>query len=145
MCSICAITGGAALRRQVERGDYRLAKRFDWLGVWFGAAGPDLAPRALNNHRDRRLRLYEQARLRDWMKPPARGVCRRMRHDGHYGLKACCVLRGEFLTRWSLLNPRKGLVSERPASSRHIRMYNAHHNPTTCCADIDGPCGETTR
>lgn len=42
----------------------RLDKGFDWLGVWFGAGGPDLAPRALNNHRARRLRLYEQARLR---------------------------------------------------------------------------------
>ncbi|MFV8762038.1 reverse transcriptase domain-containing protein [Yersinia enterocolitica] len=35
---------------------------FDWLGLWFGATGPTIAPRALENHRDRRVRLYEQAR-----------------------------------------------------------------------------------
>ncbi|EBV5086370.1 transposase [Salmonella enterica subsp. enterica serovar Minnesota] len=38
----------------------RVARGFDWLGVWFtdqGATG--IAPRALQNHRERRLRLEE--------------------------------------------------------------------------------------
>ncbi|MFV8809231.1 reverse transcriptase domain-containing protein [Yersinia enterocolitica] len=35
---------------------------FDWLGLWFGTKGPSIAPRALENHRARRVRLYEQAR-----------------------------------------------------------------------------------
>ncbi|WP_231748320.1 reverse transcriptase domain-containing protein [Burkholderia sp. ABCPW 14] len=42
----------------------RLEKGFDWLGVWFGAEGPAISPRALNNHHERCLRLYEQARRR---------------------------------------------------------------------------------
>ncbi|EPB4371632.1 hypothetical protein ACRPLT_004378 [Citrobacter freundii] len=40
-----------------------ISQGFDWLGVWFtdnGAAG--IAPRAKENHRQRCLRLYEQAR-----------------------------------------------------------------------------------
>lgn len=37
---------------------------FDWLGVWFTPAGTSIAPRALENHRAQRLRLYEQARRR---------------------------------------------------------------------------------
>lgn len=43
----------------------RAQKGFDWLGVWFtdqGATG--IAPRALQNHRERRLRLEEQSRRR---------------------------------------------------------------------------------
>ncbi|WP_261161852.1 reverse transcriptase domain-containing protein [Serratia fonticola] len=40
----------------------RVEKGFDWLGIWFGPEGTTLSPRALNNHRDRRLRLYERAR-----------------------------------------------------------------------------------
>ncbi|WP_244467832.1 reverse transcriptase domain-containing protein [Escherichia coli] len=43
----------------------RVEKGFDWLGVWFderGSAG--IAPRALENHRTRCLRLEEQARRR---------------------------------------------------------------------------------
>lgn len=39
----------------------KLEKGFDWLGIWYGDEGPTIAPRALNNHRERRLRLYEQA------------------------------------------------------------------------------------
>ncbi|WP_217480779.1 reverse transcriptase domain-containing protein [Enterobacter chuandaensis] len=42
----------------------RVEKGFDWLGVWFGAKGPTIAPRALNNHRERSLRLFEQAQRR---------------------------------------------------------------------------------
>jgi RNA-directed DNA polymerase len=38
----------------------RLEKGFDWLGIWFGMQGPSIAPRALSNHRERRMRLYEQ-------------------------------------------------------------------------------------
>ena len=42
----------------------RREKGFDWLGIWFAPDGPTIAPRALQNHRDRCVRLYEQARLR---------------------------------------------------------------------------------
>jgi hypothetical protein len=42
----------------------RLEKGFDWLGLWFSPEGTTIAPRALNNHRERCLRLYEQARRR---------------------------------------------------------------------------------
>ncbi|QXN62765.1 reverse transcriptase domain-containing protein [Serratia fonticola] len=42
----------------------RIEHGFDWLGVWFTPAGTTIAPRALENHRTRRLRLYEQARRR---------------------------------------------------------------------------------
>ena len=37
---------------------------FDWPGIGFGAEGATLSPRALNNHRERRARLFEQARRR---------------------------------------------------------------------------------
>ncbi|UTO02332.1 reverse transcriptase domain-containing protein [Serratia nematodiphila] len=40
----------------------RITQGFDWLGVWFTPAGAAIAPRALDNHRARRARLYEQAR-----------------------------------------------------------------------------------
>ncbi len=40
----------------------RIRHGFDWLGIWFAENGPAIAPRALNNHRERRARLYEQAR-----------------------------------------------------------------------------------
>lgn len=39
-----------------------MEKGFDWLGIWFGPEGLALAPCALNNHRERCLRLFEQAR-----------------------------------------------------------------------------------
>lgn len=42
----------------------RVEKGFDWLGIWFGADGATLSPRAINNHRERRVRLFEQARRR---------------------------------------------------------------------------------
>jgi RNA-directed DNA polymerase len=42
----------------------RVAKGFDWVGIWFGPDGLRIAPRALNNHRLHRLRLYEHARQR---------------------------------------------------------------------------------
>ncbi|EIT7187763.1 transposase [Serratia marcescens] len=45
----------------------RIENGFDWLGVWFSGEAPEIAPRALENHRIRRLRLYEQAR--------GRGLC----------------------------------------------------------------------
>ncbi|MFV8809238.1 hypothetical protein ACNSPD_04105 [Yersinia enterocolitica] len=40
----------------------KIEHRFDWLGLWFGAAGSTIAPRVLEDHRARRVRLYEQAR-----------------------------------------------------------------------------------
>ena len=40
----------------------RIEDGFEWLGVWFTSAEPAIGVRALNNHRERRLRLYEQAR-----------------------------------------------------------------------------------
>ncbi|MDT0175170.1 hypothetical protein Q9R34_03790 [Enterobacter sp. BRE11] len=42
----------------------RLSSGFDWLGIWFAPDGAAIAPRALNNHRERRVRLYERARRR---------------------------------------------------------------------------------
>ena len=40
----------------------RICNGFDWLGVWFSDCPPAIAPRALDNHIKRRMRLYEQAR-----------------------------------------------------------------------------------
>lgn len=40
----------------------RIEKGFDWLGVWFGAEGPTISERAITNHRERCVRLFEQAR-----------------------------------------------------------------------------------
>lgn len=40
----------------------RIEQGFDWLGVQFSTAGTTIAPRALENHRAQRVRLYEQAR-----------------------------------------------------------------------------------
>lgn len=42
----------------------RIEQGFDWLGVWFTPEGTTIAPRALENYRVQRLRLYEQARRR---------------------------------------------------------------------------------
>ncbi|QKJ60698.1 reverse transcriptase domain-containing protein [Serratia fonticola] len=42
----------------------RIEQGFDWLGVWFTPEGTAIAPRALENYRIQRLRLYEQARRR---------------------------------------------------------------------------------
>lgn len=42
----------------------RIEQGFDWLGVWFTPEGTIIAPRALENYRVQRLRLYEQARRR---------------------------------------------------------------------------------
>jgi hypothetical protein len=38
----------------------KLENGFDWLGLWFGAEGAAISPRALKNHHERRARLYEQ-------------------------------------------------------------------------------------
>jgi len=45
---------------KTQRG--RNAQGFDWLGIWFTPTGTAIAPRALENHRVRRARLYGQAR-----------------------------------------------------------------------------------
>ncbi len=42
----------------------RIDNGFDWLGIWYAPEGPRIAPRAIENHRERIARLYEQARLR---------------------------------------------------------------------------------
>lgn len=42
----------------------RIEHGFDWLGLWFTPTGTSIAPRALENHRAQRMRLYEQARRR---------------------------------------------------------------------------------
>ncbi|TQO04835.1 UNVERIFIED_ORG: reverse transcriptase (RNA-dependent DNA polymerase) [Citrobacter freundii] len=43
----------------------RVERGFDWLGVWFDERGPaGIAPRAVENHRARCLRLEEQSRRR---------------------------------------------------------------------------------
>jgi len=39
----------------------RVEKGFDWLGLWFTPEGATVSARTLENHRDRRVRLYEQA------------------------------------------------------------------------------------
>lgn len=46
-----------------KRQTCRVDKRFDWLGIWFGSDGATLSPRAINNHREQRVRLFEPARL----------------------------------------------------------------------------------
>lgn len=40
----------------------KIQKGFDWPGIWYAEDGATIASRALNNHRERRARLYEQAR-----------------------------------------------------------------------------------
>lgn len=42
----------------------RMEHGFDWLGLWYAPEGPRIAPRAIENHRTRVARLYEQARHR---------------------------------------------------------------------------------
>ncbi|MEN4748119.1 RNA-directed DNA polymerase [Pantoea agglomerans] len=42
----------------------KIDRGFDWTGIWFTSDRATIAPRALNNHRERRVRLYEQARRR---------------------------------------------------------------------------------
>ncbi|VEI77001.1 Retron-type reverse transcriptase [Serratia fonticola] len=42
----------------------RIEHGFDWLGLWFTPTGTSIAPRALENYRAQRMRLYEQARRR---------------------------------------------------------------------------------
>lgn len=42
----------------------RMEHGFDWLGLWYAPEGPRIAARALENHRVRVARLYEQARHR---------------------------------------------------------------------------------
>ncbi|EBH8951723.1 transposase [Salmonella enterica subsp. diarizonae serovar 48:i:z] len=39
----------------------RITRGFDWLGAWFEPGAAGLAPRSLRLHRERCLRLYEQA------------------------------------------------------------------------------------
>lgn len=52
-----------------------IEKGFDWMGFWFTHLGcTQVAPRALNNHRQKRIRLYEQIR-----KLPAQEQAIRMR------------------------------------------------------------------
>ncbi|VEA61128.1 Retron-type reverse transcriptase [Serratia plymuthica] len=46
-------------------------KGFDWLGIWYSPLGPQIAPRALENHRAHCARLYEQARRRTLSKTEA--------------------------------------------------------------------------
>lgn len=74
-------------KTQIGRPD----KGFDWLGVWFGPAGAVLAPRALNNHRDRRLRLHEQARYRGLS--AASGLQRVQAYETRWALWAESLLR----------------------------------------------------
>lgn len=72
----------------------RIRNGFDWLGVWFGPEGAAIAPRALNNHRERRARLYEQARQGA---PPERWLwsgCGRTMSGGQYGRKECWQCAG---------------------------------------------------
>ena len=47
---------------------HRLENGFDWLGVWFVTNGASIALRAIKNHCERRVRLYEQFRRRGYDK-----------------------------------------------------------------------------
>jgi hypothetical protein len=49
----------------------KIEKGFDWLGIWYAPEGPRIAPRAIENHRERITRLYEQARYRRLSKTEA--------------------------------------------------------------------------
>ncbi|WP_413504214.1 reverse transcriptase domain-containing protein [Serratia grimesii] len=49
----------------------RIEKGFDWLGIWYGSEGPAIAPRALRNHQERNVRLFEQARQQGMTIPDA--------------------------------------------------------------------------
>lgn len=42
----------------------RIGTGFDWLGIAYSQQGPRIAPRAVEHHRERIARLYEQARIR---------------------------------------------------------------------------------
>ncbi|HIE1061100.1 TPA: reverse transcriptase domain-containing protein [Serratia marcescens] len=42
----------------------KIEQGFDWLGIAYSPLGPRISPRALENHRERLARLYEQARYR---------------------------------------------------------------------------------
>lgn len=42
----------------------RMEHGFDWLGIWYSRDGPRIAPRAMQNYRERIARLYEQAKHR---------------------------------------------------------------------------------
>ena len=55
----------------------RVVKGFDWLGAWITPADLTVAPRALENHRQRTLRLYEHARARGLSKSEARVLVQR--------------------------------------------------------------------
>lgn len=58
----------------------RAEKGFDWPGVWFAQDVSTIAPRALNNHHERRARLDEPARQRAHpMRRPQCGCGRMMR------------------------------------------------------------------
>ncbi|MCQ5477324.1 reverse transcriptase domain-containing protein [Escherichia coli] len=70
----------------------RVEKGFDWLGVWFDERGPaGIAPRALENHRVRCLRLEEQARRRGLPEDTIR--MRVQQYETRWGIWADSVLR----------------------------------------------------
>ncbi len=80
----------------------RLQNGFDWLGVWFTDNRPAIALRALNNHRERRVRLYEQARRRGMTHEEASERVRA--YDARWNgwadglLQVCSELEARYLT-----------------------------------------------
>jgi hypothetical protein len=70
----------------------RVEKGFDWLGVRFDERGPaGIAPRALENHRVRCLRLEEQVRRRGLPEDTIR--MRAQQYETRWGIWADSVLR----------------------------------------------------
>ena len=65
----------------------RVEKGFDWLGAWITPADLTVAPRALENHRQRTLRLYERARRKGLSKSEARVLVQR--YVGRWERWAC--------------------------------------------------------
>lgn len=62
---LCSYFDANGFQRHPEKTQTgRINRGFDWLGLWFSSEGVDIAPRATNNYRERRLRLFEQARRR---------------------------------------------------------------------------------
>ena len=74
----------------------RVEKGFDWLGVWFDERGPvGIAPRALENHRTRCLRLEEQARRCGLSEERIQAWVQSMRRGGWSGPMVSSVQRTE--------------------------------------------------
>ena len=123
---------------------------FDWLGLWFGTEGPTIAPRALENHRARRVRLYEQARRKrlsatetdvlvqayearwnTWAEGmlaaalPSRAASRRNTRNGPwYGWRIVCLFEKIGLTA-------EGITNDGQCNAPRYAVYAAHRRYPT--------------